>query len=72
MLLPGVGVVPEPERVEVEREDLLVVSEVGRVDPETEGRPAKTTELISGVQLDEAGTRAVKGIEVMGPRLSAG
>ena len=56
--LPGVGV--GPDRVEVKTLDRLVVSEVGRgEDPETVGRPAKRTELVSLTQLDEAGTRAV-------------
>jgi len=36
------------------------------------GRPAKATELVMGTQLLEAGTLAVKGMEVIGPSDSAG
>jgi len=55
--VPAVGV--GLDRVEVKTVDLLVVSEVGRGDPETVRRSAKMTELVRSTQLDEAGTRAV-------------
>jgi len=69
-----VGVAPDP--VEVTDLDLLVDNDPEGTeeepDPVTVGRPAKATELVSGVQLDEDGTRAVYGIVEMTPRLSGG
>jgi hypothetical protein len=53
-----VGVEPDADPVEVTVLD-LDNDELGRTELDTVGRPAKTAELVSDTQLDEAGTRGV-------------